>query len=341
MIVLDGSAGEGGGQILRSALTLSILTRTPFRMERIRAGRQKPGLLAQHLTAVAAAKAVSNAEVTGAEPGSREITFKPRTVHGGDRSFSVGTAGSATLVLQTVLPALLRASEPSTLTVEGGTHNPSAPPFEFLAWSFLPVLQGMGAKVELELERPGFFPRGGGRIRMRVLQCALEHLELEERGAAAGRRVIALSAGLAPAIADRELRVAKDRLSLSKDEIERIDHPEELGPGNVFYVVHRFANVSAVFTGFGDRGARAEEVAEQAIGPSLRYLESRGAVDEHLADQLLVPMAMGRGGVFTTSEPSSHLHTQVETLRTFLGGEVELDTADEKTWTVTMRGALL
>lgn len=341
MIVLDGSAGEGGGQILRSALTLSILTRTPFRMERIRAGRQKPGLLAQHLTAIAAAKAVSNADVTGADPGSREIVFKPRTVHGGDRSFSVGTAGSATLVLQTVLPALLRATEPSTITVEGGTHNPAAPPFEFLAWSFLPVLTRMGAQIELTLERPGFFPKGGGRIHMKVTPGSLEHLELEERGPAEGRRVIAVTSGLPPAVADRELRVAKDRLSLGKDELERIDHPEELGPGNVVFVVSRFKNVTSVFTGFGDRGARAEEVAEQAIGPSLRYLESKGAVDEHLADQLLVPMAMGRGGVFTTSEPSSHFDTQVTTLRTFLGGEVEVDTADEKTWTITMRGALL
>lgn len=341
MIVIDGSAGEGGGQILRSALTLAILTRTPFRMERIRAGRQKPGLLAQHLTAIRAAREVSNAEVTGAEPGSREITFKPRTVHGGDRTFSVGTAGSATLVLQTVLPALLRASEPSTLVLEGGTHNPSAPPFEFLAWSFLPVLARMGAKVEATLERPGFFPRGGGRIVVRIEPSSLDVLELEERGASLGRRFLAVSAGLPPAIADRELRVARDRLGLGKDEIERVDHPEELGPGNVVFVVHRFANLTAVFSGFGDRGARAEEVAEQAIGPSLRYLESKGAVDEHLADQLLVPMAMGRGGVFTTSEPSSHFETQIETLRTFLDGEVEVDTADEKTWTITMRGALL
>lgn len=341
MIVLDGSAGEGGGQILRSALTLSILTRTPFKMERIRAGRQKPGLLAQHLTAIAAAKAVSNAEVGGAEPGSREITFRPRTVHGGEHAFSVGTAGSATLVLQTVLPALLRASEPSTIVVEGGTHNPAAPPYEFLAWSFLPVLAKMGAKVELTLERPGFFPRGGGRVRMHVTPGSLDPLELEERGASASRRFLAITAGLPPAIADRELRVAKDRLSLGKDELERVDHAEELGPGNVVFVVHRFQNVTAVFSGFGDRGARAEEVAEQAIGPSLRYLESKGAVDEHLADQLLVPMAMGRGGVFTTSEPSSHFETQLETLRTFLGGDVEVDTADEKTWTITMRGALL
>jgi RNA 3'-terminal phosphate cyclase (ATP) len=341
MIVVDGSAGEGGGQILRSALTLSILTRTPFRMERIRAGRQKPGLLAQHLTSIEAARVVSNADVTGATLGSKEITFRPRTVTGGERTFSVGTAGSTTLVLQTVLPALLRASEPSTLVLEGGTHNPAAPPFEFLAWSFLPVLARMGAKVEVTLERPGFFPRGGGRLRVHVEPSSLAALELEERGPSQGRRFLSISAGLPPAIAERQLRVARDRLGLGRDEIARIDHPDELGPGNVVLVVHEFAGVTVVFSGFGDRGARAEEVAERAIGPSLRYLESKGAVDEHLADQLLVPMAMGRGGVFTTSEPSTHFETQIRTLRTFLDGEVEVDTADEKTWTITMRGALL
>lgn len=341
MIVLDGSAGEGGGQILRSALTLSILTRTPFRIERIRAGRQKPGLLAQHLTAVLAAKAVSNAEVVGAELGSRDLTFKPRTVQGGAHSFAVGTAGSATLVLQTVLPALLRAPSASELVLEGGTHNPAAPPFEFLERSFLPVLARMGAKVELSLERHGFFPRGGGRLRARIEPSSLAALELEERGASQGRRFVALTSGMPPALTDRELRVARDRLGLGRDDLVRQELPEDVGPGNAVYVEHRFEHITAVFAGFGERGARAEEVAEQAIGPSLRFLETKGAVDEHLADQLLVPMAMGRGGVFTTSEPSSHFETQLETLRTFLGGDVEVDTGDEKTWTVTMRGALL
>src|SRR5690349_406818 len=159
MILIDGSSGEGGGQILRSALALSILTRTPFKMERIRAGRDKPGLLRQHLTAVNAAQEVSSADVTGAELGSRDLTFKPRTVQGGDRSFSIGSAGSTTLVLQTILPALLRASGPSTITIEGGTHNPAAPPFEFLARAYLPLLARMGAKVELTLDQPGFFPK--------------------------------------------------------------------------------------------------------------------------------------------------------------------------------------
>jgi RNA 3'-terminal phosphate cyclase (ATP) len=341
MIVIDGSAGEGGGQVLRSALALSILTRTPFKMERIRAGRDKPGLRPQHLTSVQAAKEVSQADVVGSEVGSRELTFKPRTVQGGDRTFSVGTAGSATLVLQTILPALLRARERSTLTLEGGTHNQHAPPFEFLAESFLPVLRRMGAKIEATLVRPGFYPVGGGKMVVKVEPSELTAIELEERGALVSRRAIAHSAGLPPAVAERELRVCKERLSLGRDEIVRMDWDEAFGPGNAVNVIHKYANVGVVSTGFGDRGARPDEVAERAIGPILRYLETKAAVEEHLCDQLLLPMAMGRGGVFTTTEPSSHTTTQIETLKQFLGGEVEVDTTDEKTWTVTMRGALI
>jgi len=341
MIVIDGSTGEGGGQILRSALALSILTRTAFRMERIRAGREKPGLLKQHLTAVRAAQEVSSADVTGAELGSRELTFKPRTVQGREARFDIGSAGSTTLVVQAVLPALMRATTASTLTIEGGTHNPHAPPFDFLARSYLPLLARMGAKVELTLERPGFYPAGGGAIRCHVEPSALGALELEERGPLVRRRAIAIVSGLPPAIAERELRVARDRLGLSRDEIEKQEVAEDRGPGNAFLVVHEFQNVTIVTSGFGDRGVRAEEVAEQAIGPALRFLETKAAVCEHLADQLLLPMAMGRGGIIATTEPSAHLTTQIDTLKLFLGGEVEVDTADEKTYTVTMRGALV
>ncbi len=341
MIVIDGSEGEGGGQVLRSALALSILTRTPFKMERIRAGRDQPGLRPQHLTSVQAAKEVSSADVTGAEVGSRELTFRPRTVQGGDRTFSVGTAGSATLVLQTVLPALLRAREPSTLTLEGGTHNSAAPPFEFLAESFLPVLRKMGAKIDATLVRPGFYPKGGGKLIVKVEPAELGPLELEERGALVSRKAIAHSAGLPPAVAERELRVCRERLSLARDELVRMDWDEAFGPGNAVNVICKYANVSVVCTGFGERQARPDEVAERAIGPVLRYLETKAAVEEHLCDQLLLPMAMGRGGVFTTTEPSSHTTTQIATLKQFLGGEVEVDTTDEKTWTFTMRGALI
>jgi RNA 3'-terminal phosphate cyclase (ATP) len=341
MILIDGSAGEGGGQVLRSALALSILTRTPFKMERIRAGRDKPGLRPQHLTSVTAAKEVSNADVTGAEVGSRELTFRPRTVQGGNRTFSVGTAGSATLVLQTILPALLRAREPSLVTLEGGTHNSHAPPFEFLSESFLPLLRKMGAKIEATLIRPGFYPKGGGRMTVKVEPSELGALELEERGALVSRKAIAHSSGLPPAVAERELRVCKERLGLGRDEIVRMDWDEAFGPGNAVNVIEKFANVTVVSTGFGERNARPDEVAEQAIGPVLRYLETKAAVEEHLCDQLLLPMAMGRGGIFTTTELTGHTTTQIETLKQFLGGEVEVDTTDEKTWTITMRGALI
>ena len=164
MITIDGSAGEGGGQILRSSLALSLVTGQPFRMERIRAKRQKPGLLRQHLTAVEAAKAVGCAEVSGETLGSQTLDFRPGPVTPGNYRFAVGTAGSATLVLQTVLPALLTASDPSTLTLEGGTHNPLAPSFDFLDRCFMPLIHRMGPSVELELKRPGFFPAGGGRF---------------------------------------------------------------------------------------------------------------------------------------------------------------------------------
>lgn len=341
MIVLDGNAGEGNGQALRSALTLAILTRTAFRMERIRAGKQQPGLLAPQLAVIEAARVVSNAEVTGAELGSRALTFKPRSVHGGDLTLDAGPGGSACLVFQMVLPALLRAGRSSQVTIRGGTHEPGAPTFEFLSWSYLPILTRMGAKVELTLEAPGFHPRGGGELRARIEPSELDRLELEERGASLERHFVTKTAGIPPAAADRQLRVAKDRLSLAKTELTRVDHPEALGPANITLVLHRFEHVTAVFSGVGERSSRPEEVAEQAIGPSLRYLECRGALDEHLADQLLVPMAMGRGGVFTTSEPSAHFDVQVELLRTFLGGEIEADTTDDKTWTITMRGALL
>src|SRR6516164_8542496 len=187
MITIDGSQGEGGGQILRTSLALSLVTSQPFRMERIRAKRQKPGLLKQHLTSVEAAKTVGCAEVTGTALGSQTLEFKPGPVTPGNYRFAVGTAGSATLVLQTVLPSLLTASGRSTLTLEGGTHNPLAPPFDFLARSFMPLIRSMGPGVELELKTSGFFPAGGGRFQARIEPVTrLSTLVLMERGAIQG-----------------------------------------------------------------------------------------------------------------------------------------------------------
>ena len=164
MITIDGSKGEGGGQVLRSSLSLSMVTGQPFRIKNIRAGRAKPGLLRQHLTCVRASEAVCNATVEGAELGSKEIVFRPGAVQPGLHTFAVGTAGSAMLVLQTVLPPLMLATETSTVTVEGGTHNDHAPPFDFLEHAFVPLLRRMGARVDLILDGYGFYPAGGGRV---------------------------------------------------------------------------------------------------------------------------------------------------------------------------------
>src|SRR4051812_15499079 len=168
MIEIDGSEGEGGGQILRSALSLSICTGQPFRIVKVRANRDKPGLMRQHLTAVKAAAEICAGDVDGAELGSRALTFRPGKLAAGDYSFAIGTAGSCTLVLQTVLPPLLAAAGESRVRITGGTHNPAAPPFDFLLRSFLPQVVRMGADVSLELVTPGFFPRGGGEIRAHI-----------------------------------------------------------------------------------------------------------------------------------------------------------------------------
>ena len=218
MLTIDGTFGEGGGQILRTALALSLVTGKPFRIENIRAGRRNPGLLRQHLTAVNAATEISHAEVTGAAIGSRELTFAPGSVVSGVYSFAVGTAGSTTLVLQTVLPALLVASGKSKVILEGGTHNPFAPPFDFLEKSFLPLVNRMGPRVTAELERPGFYPAGGGRMSVTVEPViALQRLDLQVRGEVLDRRARAVVANLPISIAERELNVIARKMSWPRE----------------------------------------------------------------------------------------------------------------------------
>ena len=205
MLTIDGSQGEGGGQVLRSALALSLVTGRPFAIENIRAGRKKPGLLRQHLTAVLAAAEVGRAEVEGATMGSRHLVFRPSGVRSGNYAFRVGTAGSATLVLQTVLPALLLAEGESNLTLEGGTHNPFAPPVDFLVNAYLPLVNRLGPRVEVRLIRPGFYPAGGGEFTVRVQPARqLGRLALVDRGQIVARRVRVLLGHLPRHIAERE-----------------------------------------------------------------------------------------------------------------------------------------
>lgn len=319
MIVLDGSFGEGGGQILRTALSLSLVTGEPFRMEKIRAGRERPGLLRQHLAAVLAAAQVGEAAADGAHLGSTALTFTPTAIKPGRYHFAVGTAGSATLVFQTILPALMTAAEPSHITLEGGTHNQAAPPFEFLARTFLPILEKMGAKVSVRLEKYGFYPAGGGRFVAEIEPCgALNPIHLDSRGHTAKPKVQAIVANLPRSIAQRECDTAAKLLDVGIERLQIIETRNSPGPGNVVLIEIASDVMVEIVTAFGKMGVSAEKVATEAANQARDYLASEAAVGEHLADQLLLPMALAGGGSFTTRTVSSHCHTNAAIIAKFL-----------------------
>ncbi len=307
--------------MLRSALALSLLTAAPFRITSIRAGRARPGLLRQHLAAVHAAAAVGAAEVSGAELGSTELVFRPQSIRGGDYTFAVGGAGSTTLVFQTVVyPLLLGSDGPSTLSFEGGTHNPMAPPVDFLRTALLPLLSRVGARVDVAFERYGFYPAGGGAWSATVHATGnLAHFELHERGVVRSRRATALLAHVPGSVAVRELDTLATRLGWDRDWCRPLVVQGSHGPGNALLATVECEHVTEVFTGFGERGLRAETVAEGVANQTARYLRAGVPVGEHLADQLVLPLALGDGGAFRTLRPSAHCLTQMALLELFLG----------------------
>lgn len=333
VITLDGSKGEGGGQILRSSLALSLFTGKAFRIDNIRAGREKPGLLRQHLTAVNAAAKLCAAKVDGASLGSRSLTFEPGPVKGGEYHFPIGSAGSTTLVLQAILPPLLVADGPSTVTLEGGTHNPAAPPFDFLEKALVPLLNRMGPKVSVTLDRAGFFPAGGGRLVARVEPVKqLKPLLLEARGAITHRLCKAVVAALPGDIAKRELEIVKKGCDWPESSFQIRQLPDGQGPGNVVIIEVGDENVTEVITAFGMRGVRAEAVADTALREAKAYLAAGVPVGKHLADQLLVPLAMAGGGSFVTMPPTPHTTTNVDTIRAFLDVNLSLEDCGKQKW---------
>ena len=332
MIRIDGSFGEGGGQILRTAVGLSLATGKAFRIEKIRAGRERPGLVRQHLTAVLAAAEVGGAQVEGAVLGSTALTFSPGRVRAGGYRFSVGTAGSGTLVLQTVLPALMLALEPSHIVIEGGTHNSAAPPFDFLARTFLPLLARMGPKVRLEFERYGFYPAGGGRFRAEIEPCAaLKPLHLGERGEIVSRSITAVVANLPGYIALREIETVRGMLNWSKDCGKVDQTPNSAGPGNVVMVEIVSAEVTEIFSAFGQLGGSAVKVASTAARDAREYLVSRAAAGEHLTDQLLLPLGLAAAGSFTAEKINMHARTNMSVISEFL--PVRFETSQEDHFT--------
>ena len=306
MIALDGAQGEGGGQILRSALSLSMITGQPFTITSIRAGRAKPGLLRQHLTAVKAATEICGATVEGAELGSQRLLFRPGTVRGGDYRFAIGSAGSCTLVLQTVLPALWFADGPSRVEVSGGTDNPSAPPADFIRRVLEPLLAKIGIHQQTTLLRHGFYPAGGGVVATEVSPVAsFNTLQLGERGNIVQMRGEVLLAGVPRHVAEREIATLAGSFSLHEQNIHNL--PRDQGP-----------NITERFFVVGEKRVSAEVVAAQLVKEVKRYLASTAAVGEYLADQLVLPMALAGAGEFTVAHPSCHLLTNIAVVERFL-----------------------
>jgi RNA 3'-terminal phosphate cyclase (ATP) len=319
MICIDGSTGEGGGQMLRSALSLSLVTGKAFRMENIRAKRERSGLLRQHLTAVLAACEIASAQAEGATLGSKTLTFTPGPVRSGNYHFAIGTAGSGTLVLQTILPALMTASGRSEITIEGGTHNMQAPPLDFLQKAFLPVINRLGPKVEIRLEKYGFYPAGGGRFVATIEPCErLTSIQLLERGEIERRSAVAIVANLPRSIAQRETDTIGKLLNWNAESIEIVETRNSVGPGNIVLIELTSENVTEMFCGFGRIGASAESVASEAADAARSYLVSGAVAGEHLTDQLLLPFALAGTGALTAEKLNLHSRTNMEIIRRFL-----------------------
>lgn len=320
MILIDGSEGEGGGQIVRNCCALSLATGQAFRIVNIRGKRPKPGLMRQHVTAIEAACAISGSEAEGLAVGATELVFRPGRTEPGDYAFAVGTAGSASLVLQTILTPLALADGPSRLTLEGGTHNIQAPPFDFLARVFLPILNRMGPTIDARLVRHGFYPRGGGRIEIDISPAPLRRIELLDRGDLRSVAARAVFAAVPFAIADRILVGARAALpdwpqaafatrQLAADE----------GPGVILMLEAEFEQGSEIVSGFGQIGVRAEDLAVKAAARMAGFLASQAFAGPFLADQLILPFALAGGGDFTTVKPTPHTLTAAAIMERFIG----------------------
>ena len=334
MLELDGSLGEGGGQILRTSLALSLLTGKPFHLFNLRAGRAKPGLQPQHLMSVRAAAAIGQANIRGASKDSSDLVFEPGQVSAGRYHFPIGTAGATGLVLQTVyLPLALRGEGPSELILEGGTHVSTSPCFHFLDTTWRAYMELLGLDVQLRMIRPGFYPRGGGRVDVTVQPAKeLRGLRLLERGEPKSVTGISAVAGLPEEIARRQARRAMNRL---KDTGLRVNIREETwsgGPGTVLTLTLDTQPAPTMFFGLGARGKRAERVADEAVDQALSYLVglraltqpgSPSTLDPHSADQIVLPLALAdEPSEFTVSEVTSHLLTNIDVIRRFVEREI-------------------
>jgi RNA 3'-phosphate cyclase len=326
ILEIDGSFGEGGGQILRSSLALALLTGQAFHLKNVRARREKPGLQPHHLMSVRAAAAIGQAEVRGASRGSTDLTFEPGKVVPGKYDFPIGTAGATGLVLHTLyLPLAWQAAGPSEVTITGGTHVLASPCFHFLDITWRPYLERLGLRVSLKMKQPGFYPRGGGVVVAHIQPCAdLQGLQLERRAEVTSASGFSAVASLPEDIARRQARRARHRLKDAGLKIDLREETWEGGPGTVLGIILDTKPVPTFFFGLGARGKPAERVADEAVDQVLAYLKNgAGAVDAHSADQLVLPLALAAGpSEFPVAEVTRHLLTNVTVIRRFLDRDI-------------------
>jgi RNA 3'-terminal phosphate cyclase (ATP) len=322
LIELDGSFGEGGGQILRSSLALSLLTGKAFRLRNIRARRPKPGLQPQHLMSVQSAAAVGQAQVRGASLRSTDLVFEPGPVAAGKWHFPIGTAGATGLVLHTLyLPLALAGQGPSELTLGGGTHVTTSPCFDFLITTWRPYLKLLGLNIGLKMRRPGFYPRGGGIVEAAIEPVQrLRGIDLRERGPIEKAVCTSIVANLPDSIAERQAKRAIKRLEDAGLQVEVRQETWTNGPGTVLTIALETQPVPTLFFGLGARGKPAERVADEAVDQALAYFEAApAAVDLHSADQLVLPLALAEGSSsYSVAEVTPHLVTNIAVIRHFV-----------------------
>ena len=343
MIEIDGSEGEGGGQILRTSLALSMCTGKPFRLHNIRAERSKPGLMRQHLACVHAARDVCNANVSGDTLGATELCFEPGAVNGGMFEFAIAGAGSTMLVLQTVLPALLGANTVSTLRLSGGTHNPMAPSFHFIERAFAPWVERVGGRLQLELRRFGFYPAGGGEVQAFIAPvntgatckpiCALD------RGTFVATRAHALIAGISTRVAEHELRELARELDWTDDQCTSQPLSQNEGPGNALIATLEYERTVEVFCELGERNISAEIVAGRLAAQVRAYQQGSAPIGAHLADQLMLLLAVSVGGQYAVTEVTEHTRTNARVIERFLPNTVTIAEYADGTGIVTVANA--
>jgi RNA 3'-terminal phosphate cyclase (ATP) len=332
LVDLDGSHGEGGGQILRTALSLSLLTGRPFRITSIRANRDKPGLRPQHLKAVAAAALLGQAEVTGAMAGSRVLVFRPGAYSPGDLTIDIGTAGSSSLVLQTLhLPLAMRAESAVRVTLTGGTFNPKAPAHSFLEHTWRAYLATFGLPIALAMPAAGFYPRGGGRLEAWI-EPAMPRAWIQT-GRGPLRRILGIAGvanlrdSIAERLRDRALQRLREHGLTAPVEIETVRWPSP-GQGAALSLIAQHDDaISATFVGLGQRGKPSEEVADLAVDELLAFeAVDQAAVDPHSADQILLPLALAEGrSIYTVSQITDHLRTNATTIMAFLDRSIMIE----------------